>query len=74
MKDPDGVWESVSEYVDSEPEVGPEAWITGSNHNQTVSELIRNISENWIQYGEYVTLEIDLDDNTCEVVPHKPVK
>jgi hypothetical protein len=30
---------------------------------------IRNLCKRWIQYEEYITVEIDTEAKTCEVVP-----
>jgi len=33
-------------------------------------EDIENQCKKWIRYGEYITVEIDLDKQTCEVIPN----
>ena len=68
MKDPDGVYDSIQRVVDMAlPEGLPENACDG------LKRLRRGLAEEaaskWIEYGEYITVEIDTDANTCVVVP-----
>lgn len=69
MKDPDGVWESVSDAVaDSVEELNlrdDEAEMLIRVRRESVSRAIAR----WIEHHEYLTVEIDTDNETCIVVP-----
>jgi len=37
--------------------------------NQEEAVMVSNLARKWIQYGEYITVEIDTEKETCIVVP-----
>ena len=68
MKDPDGVWDSLDQAATASL-----AGMTGitSNELETLEDARRSeISEyigRWVEYGEYITIEIDTDEATATV-------
>lgn len=62
LKDPDGVYESLKDFaMDEDDET-----IRGRLQDR-VSELEDEVRR-WVEYGEYVRIEIDLDEGTARVV------
>ena len=69
LKDPDGVYDSIIDAVQQQ-------LARGSYHDQEEKdqageywqERITEETAPWIEYGEYVTIEIDLDSRTAEVL------
>lgn len=68
MKDPDGVYESIEESIREDiarieglTEADREALIESRREALDLGE--------WVEYGEYVTVEIDTDEGTARVVP-----
>lgn len=53
LKDPDGVYDSINEFMKDHPELDQD-------------EVESKISK-FVKWGEYVTVEIDLDNLTAEV-------
>jgi len=54
LKDPDGVYESISEYVQKNPK---------ASHEDVEGEL-----SPWIDYGEYLSVEIDTETGETKVL------
>ena len=72
LKDPDGVWESIEEAAKAN--LASLTTILDKDEVEDVltrrREAIEERCKRWVQYGEYVTIEIDTDTNTatvCEV-------
>jgi len=71
FKDPDGVYESVQEAVKQsladlnleEDEMEPLI--------ETRTEKVKEKLKRWIEYGEYLDVEIDLDSMTAKVLERK---
>jgi hypothetical protein len=65
FKDPDGVFEAIKQYVDD----------TYKNSDELTKLALEFDTERelkkWIEYGEYVSIEFDLDEGTAEVVPNR---
>jgi hypothetical protein len=55
LKDPDGVYESIK---------------TGTKHRVEFDQTYQDLKK-WIMFGEYVTIEFDLDKGTAEVLEAK---
>ena len=53
MKCPDALDMAIDESIEDEQE----------------RERVKDIASRWFKYGEYLTVEIDTDGQTCEVVP-----
>ena len=72
LKDPDGVYESVR---DAAQETLPD----GLSEEETESLLKSRTADmheklkNWVQWKEYVTVEIDTDTGETKVLPVKEV-
>lgn len=67
LKDPDGVYESLREAATNsitalELEKGEREDLIESRHERYGEEC-----KQWIEYGEYVTIEIDTDAGTATV-------
>ncbi len=73
MKDPDGVWESIDNAIrsavraDCLPLTEDEQEELVESRREKVSQSLRA----WLDYLEYVTIEVDTDANTARVVPVK---
>ena len=70
LKDPDGFSEAVAEAVAESLED-----IDDDDEKEALDELRQDkmnaALEKWVTYGEYVTLEFDLDAGTAKVLPAK---
>jgi hypothetical protein len=55
LKDPDGVYESIK---------------AGTKHRAEFDQTYQDLKK-WIMFGEYVTIEFDLDKGTAEVLEAK---
>ena len=71
MKAPDCLYEDISEEVALECEMlhldNEETEIIKESHVEKVKQIVSR----WFEYGEYLTVEIDTDTETCAVVPLK---
>ncbi len=69
MKDPDTLDDAISEAVEDEMTVTDldeeEAEAVAKIRHQTV----KKICAKWFKYGEYLTVVIDTEAQTCTVVP-----
>lgn len=66
LKDPDGFYESIEAAVRDVPgidEAEKEAI------REVRREKLKDFCARWVEYGEYLTVEIDTDERTCTVVP-----
>lgn len=71
MKDPDGPYDSVPDAV--------KAWLVASGlpaHEQKLLEESRReeldaFKGQWMEFGEYVSIEFDTDAGTATVLPAK---
>jgi hypothetical protein len=71
LKDPDGVYDSIEDAVEGslfnlELDENEKAAV-----KDTRLENINDIVSQWIEYREYLTVEIDTEARTCVVVPVK---
>lgn len=73
MKDPDGVYDCVKdaakEWANKITEVDEDEReaLVESKH-----EKLQELCREWFEYGEYLTVEVDIEAGTCTVVPRKP--
>jgi hypothetical protein len=68
FKDPDGVSNSIQEAInDNLPKDLDENEFEELTESRKI--LIEESTKRWIKWGEYVTIEIDTEENTCVVVP-----
>lgn len=72
LKDPDGVFDSIQDAAEQSLARTP-----GLDHEEAEAFLVarhKRISEAlkpWIEYGEYVRLEIDTEKKTATVITNK---
>jgi hypothetical protein len=68
MKDPDTLNDSIEDALKQELEsvTDPEERELLQDHR---AEKVRALCARWFRYGEYLTVEIDTDAETCVVVP-----
>jgi len=70
MKDPDTLSDAVEEAVKVEVDAMP--GLDAEEKEQLVetrAEKVRGLCGKWFEYGEYLTVEIDTEAQTCTVVP-----
>ena len=70
MKDPDVLYDAIREAVDEDLQALD---IDGDEHenlSQLRRDKIQTICTKWFRYGEYLTVEIDTEDETCLVIPN----
>lgn len=68
MKCPDALDKAIENACDREV-VGPE---DSEELDIAYNDLVRkteNLCQKWFKYGEYLTVEIDTEQETCEVCP-----
>lgn len=70
MKDPDTLYDAINDAIeeslsDVEDEDEREAI------EEVRKEKLKNLCAQWFDYGEYLTVEIDTEANTCTVVKPK---
>ena len=69
LKDPDGVANALDKAAD-----GSIDNIGGLDEDEREAlldlrrEKIRDVCKDWIQYDEYIVLEVNTEDGTCEVI------
>lgn len=72
MKDPDVLHDSIQEAVENELK-GQGVGVTAPDEVEALSEIrrdkVRALCAKWFRYGEYLTVEIDTDADTCVVCP-----
>lgn len=69
MKDPDGVWESIDE--EAREHAKSISGLSKSERDCVMEdrrECLWSEIEEWIQYREYVTIEIDTEKRTATVL------
>ena len=68
MKDPDTLHDAIADAVHADTES-----ITDEDERTAVKEVrsdkFRAVARKWFKWGEYLTVEIDTDAQTCTVVP-----
>lgn len=67
LKDPDTLYDAINDAV-AEIETGLSASETDAIKEVRKKEY-KELSKKWFEYGEYVTLEIDTEKETCIVIP-----
>ena len=68
MKHPDCVQDAIDSAIQSSPELKE---LTDDTYDKEADRLERRLKracERWFKYDEYLTVEIDLENNTCEVI------
>jgi maltooligosyltrehalose synthase len=69
MKDPDVLDEAIIEAVEETVEDMPD------DEQKAIMDVrllkVKSITRKWFKYGEYLTVEIDTEAETCIVVPEK---
>ena len=68
LKDPDGIYESMREAANES--IAGVSGLSGEEAEQLIEarrEKIHDACEPWIEYGEYVTIEIDTEAGTAIV-------
>ena len=72
LKDPDSMADSVEEAVKRLPKpdgISKEEW--QSIREGRAAEAVSEISDRWMEYGEYLEVEFDLDAKTATVIAQK---
>jgi len=73
LKDPDGVYESIEDAAKSAAnEVAGVLELDDEDRASFVerkTEKLKKLCSKWFEYGEYLTVEIDTEAETCVVVP-----
>jgi hypothetical protein len=69
MKDPDTLYDAINDALEEELEpLGLD-----EDESEAVADVrrgkIREVCSKWFRYGEYLTVEIDTEAETCTVVP-----
>jgi hypothetical protein len=72
LKDPDTLYDSINESVDSLKLDLPEEELDAIKELR--KEQYREIADDWFEYGEYVTLELDTDTREMRVIPLKELE
>ena len=67
FKDPDALIDCIAQAVDEQPreEISDSEMAEG---NDARKERIRDLCGKWFEYGEYLTVEVDTERETCTVV------
>jgi hypothetical protein len=72
LKDPDGVYEALVDAAEAELELSPSDGLSSQIRKDMlqckVGELMKVVT-GWVEYGEYVKIEIDTEAKTAIVVP-----
>lgn len=72
FKNPDGVADSIADAIHFESMENTDFLMLSEQEQEEIKEnkrkeLLEQISP-WVEYGEYVTIEINTDDNTAKVL------
>ena len=75
MKDPDSQYDAVQEAAEEVVRSDPGFASLLKEEREMVIEArkttLAKFADQWMEYGEYVTLEFDTEANTCVVVKEK---
>lgn len=72
MKDPDGSFESIREEAERQVNAMPD--LDDDERDTLIDkrvEKLNEFTEQWMEYGEYITIEFDTDAKTATVVKKK---
>lgn len=76
LKDPDGVYESLQLAVDDAVDADdariaqlPDPQAAAEALREEVGEQVQRAAARWVQWGEYVSIEIDTVAGTAVVLP-----
>ncbi len=73
LRDPDGVWESIDNVIRSA--VRADCLPLSEDEQEALVESRREqVNQSlgrWLDYGQYLTVEVDTEANTVRVVPVK---
>lgn len=70
FKNPDVIYEAIDEFEEKLRETRDD--LTEDEIQQRVEECreeVKEVAAKWLEYGEYVNLEIDTIAKTCTVIP-----
>lgn len=67
MKDPDQLHDAISDAVSETIRDMPED--EGAAVHELRAEKATDVANQWFEYGEYLTVEIDTSEKTIRVVP-----
>ena len=69
MKDPDGVYDSVQDAAEKAIVGNPINQLIGYEgvRDQALEKILEKVGK-WFEYGEYLQVEVDLDEMTCKVL------
>lgn len=68
MKDPDGFFDCVAEAVAEEVnKMGIADDDERDAVKETKTEKVKELLKTWFEYGEYLTVEVDIEAKTCVV-------
>ena len=72
LKDTDSVYEAIEQAIDEELDKIEELDEDDKEKlKESRHEKISKICGQWFEYGEYLTVEIDTEANTCTVIPNE---
>lgn len=71
MKDPDTLWDAIQDAVRNDQSINAADDEELKMVREHRIERAMNASGRWFRYGEYLTVEIDTDAETCTVIPVK---
>jgi hypothetical protein len=70
MKDPDGAYDSIRDAAEEHAKEIPESdLIDREELIEKAHEKLSGIAAKWLEYGEYLCVEIDTEAGTCIVIP-----
>ena len=75
LKDPDTMHDAVDDAVNEleRPDaISPAEWVGVCEDRAEKAKAA--ITKRWMRYGEYLTVEFDLDDGTATVLPASALK
>lgn len=71
MKDPDVLHDAITDALEADPALAE----LDEDEREAVTELrhdkISRLAGRWFEYGEYLTVEIDTEAESCTVIPRK---
>ena len=71
FKDPDALIDCVADGVRENFTIGDLSEEEAEKVLEVRGETVREICSKWFEYGEYLTVEVDTEKETCEVLEIK---
>ncbi len=68
MKDPDGLDIAIDDAIQEDESLLELAKDEQKAVIATRKQNMRDAARRWFEYGEYIRVEIDTEDNTCKVL------